>query len=71
MVDYTSSRTGSSGIWIFVAAAVVVLLLLYALFAGSNVGTEMDPVVIGTPDSAPIVEDVVPAAPAEPAAPAQ
>ena len=65
MVDYTSSRTGSSGIWIFVAAAVVVLLLLYALFAGGNVAVSTNP------DTAPIVEDVAPAAPAEPAVPTQ
>lgn len=71
MVDYTSSRSSSRGIWIFVAAAVVVLLLLYALFAGGNVGTEMAPVANDMPDSAPMLEDVAPAAPAEPAAPAQ
>ncbi len=67
MVDHTTSKTSSaSGIGFIVAAAIVVLVLLYALFAGGSVSTTTDPATIGAEETAPVVEETAPAAPAAP-----
>ncbi|MEM9786983.1 MAG: hypothetical protein AAF801_10820 [Pseudomonadota bacterium] len=68
MDDYTQSRTSSgSGIGFLVAAVIVVLVLLYALFAGGSVDPTADPAAIGATDgTAPAVEETAPAAPAVP-----
>ncbi|WP_296424253.1 hypothetical protein [Yoonia sp.] len=61
MVDYTSPKTGSGrGIGWLIAGAVVVLVLLYALFAGGGVSTTQDATGVGT------VQDTAPAAPVAP-----
>ena len=53
MVDYTTkdTSTGSLGLWI--AAGVVVLVILYALFAGGGGAVDpADPAALGTaPDA--------------------
>lgn len=68
MDDYTQSRTSSgSGIGFLVAAVIVVLVLLYALFAGGSVDPNADPATIGATDgTAPVLEETAPAAPAAP-----
>lgn len=68
MADYSQSKTTSaSGIGFIVAAVIVVLVLLYALFAGGSVSTTTDPAAIGATETAPVVDET---APAEPVAPA-
>lgn len=72
MVDYSKSSSSTSsggGIGIFVAAGIVVLVLLYALFAGGSVETTADPAAVGTAEesTAPVVDETAPAAPAVPA----
>lgn len=68
MDDYTQSRTSSgSGIGFLVAAVIVVLVLLYALFAGGSVDPTADPATVGATDgTAPAIEETAPAAPAVP-----
>ncbi|MDX8349584.1 MULTISPECIES: hypothetical protein [unclassified Cognatiyoonia] len=68
MDDYTQSRTSSgSGIGFLVAAVIVVLVLLYALFAGGSVDPNTDPAAAGAADgTAPVLEETAPAAPAVP-----
>ena len=57
MVDYTQSKTSSgSGIGFIVAAVIVVLVLLYALFAGGSVDPNADPAIVGTSETAPATE---------------
>jgi hypothetical protein len=69
MDDYTQTKASSgSGIGFLVAAVIVVLVLLYALFAGGSVDTTIDPAAIGaTEETAPVLEETAPAAPAAPA----
>ncbi len=72
MVDYTQSKSSSSGgIGFIIAAVIVVLVLLFALFAGGSVETTTDPSAIGTTEgateTAPLADDT---APVEPVAPA-
>ena len=77
MADYSQSKTSSaSGIGFIVAAVIVVLVLLYALFAGGSVETTTDPAAIGAAESeaapaldgtAPALDETAPAAPAVPA----
>lgn len=64
-----NSKTSSgSGIGFLVAAVIVVLVLLYALFAGGGVSTTVDPATVGTTEQgAPLVEEVAPAQPVAPA----
>ena len=58
--------SSGGGIGFLVAAGLVVLVLLYALFAGG--GQPIDPATVGTTDQgAPVVEDIVPVQPAAPA----
>ena len=57
------------GIGFVVAAGLVVLLLLYALFAGGGVGTTVDPATLGTTEQgAPAVDSETTAPTAAPAA---
>ena len=68
MVDYTQSKTSSaSGIGFIVAAVIVVLVLLYALFAGGSVETTTDPAAVGATETAPVLEETAPATPVAPA----
>lgn len=64
----TKANTPSgSGIGFLVAAAVVVLVLLYALFAGGGSDTSVDPAAVGATDQgAPVLEETAPAQPAAP-----
>ena len=66
MDDFTQSKsTTGSGIGFLIAALVVVLVLLYALFAGGSVDPNADPAALGaTEETAPAVEGTTPAAPA-------
>ncbi len=67
MVDHTSTKTSSaSGIGFVVAAVIVVLVLLYALFAGGSVNTTTDPAAIGAEETAPIVDETAPVVPTAP-----
>ncbi|WP_411889916.1 hypothetical protein [Yoonia sp. SDW83-1] len=67
MVDYTQSKTSSTGgIGFIVAAVIVVLVLLYALFAGGSVETTTDPAAVGATETAPVLEEAAPVAPAVP-----
>ncbi len=65
MVDYTTSsnRSGSSTVWIGIAVAVLVLVVLFALFTGDPTGTTTQPVV---PEQSlsPAADPAAPAAPA-------
>ncbi len=65
MDDYTQSKTSSgSGIGFLVAAVIVVLVLLYALFAGGSVDPNADPATVGATDgAAPALEETAPAVP--------
>lgn len=60
MVDYTKDTGTGGGIGIYLAAGLVVLVLLYALFAGGGTSTTTDPAAIGT-ETAPVVEETAPA----------
>ena len=70
MDDYTQSKISSStgsGIGFLVAAVIVVLVLLYALFAGGSVDSTVDPAAVGATDGiAPAAEETAPAVPAVP-----
>lgn len=56
-----------NGIGFLLAAALVVLVLLYALFAGGR--APVDPAAVGTTDQgAPALEEMVPTQPVAPAA---
>jgi len=64
----TPSTSSSGGIGFLVAAVIVVLVLLYALFAGGSVSTTVDPASLGAgEEAAPLVEETAPAQPAAPA----
>ncbi|MCK0094881.1 hypothetical protein MWU60_04820 [Yoonia sp. F2084L] len=64
-----STTSSGSGIGFLVAAVIVVLVLLYALFAGGSVSTEVDPATVGTTQEvAPVVEETAPIQPVAPAA---
>lgn len=71
MDDFTRTNTttsSGSGIGFLVAAGIVVLVLLYALFAGGG-GTAIDPATVGTTDQgAPVLEETTPTQPVAPAA---
>ena len=58
MVDYTKDTGTNRGIGIYLAAALVVLVLLYALFAGGGSSPITDPemVVPEATESAPAAE---------------
>lgn len=69
MDDFTQSKTttSGSGIGFLVAAVIVVLVLLYALFAGGSVDTTVDPAAVGATDgTAPAVEETAPVEPTVP-----
>ena len=56
MVDYTTKdagRSGGSGIGLYLAAGAIVVVLLYALFAGGGVPSTVDPEALG--ETAPAV----------------
>ncbi len=65
--SHTKSNTSSSsGIGFLVAAGIVVLVLLYALFAGGG-ATPVDPATVGTTDQgAPVLEETTPTQPVAP-----
>jgi hypothetical protein len=68
MDDFTranpTTSTGSA-IGFVVAAVVVALVLLFVLFAGGPNGTTGDPAAVGAADeSAPVLEETAPVAPA-------
>ena len=48
MVDYTSKTTSGSSLWLYILAGGIVLVLLYALFAGGG-STEFDPATLSEP----------------------
>lgn len=64
MVDYTTSnnRGGRSTVWIGIAVAGLVLVVLFALFTGDPSGTTTQPVV---PEQSlsPAADPAVPVAP--------
>ncbi|MEY1555095.1 hypothetical protein AB3Y40_05620 [Yoonia sp. R2331] len=64
MVDYTTGKTGGSGIGLYLAAGVVVLVLLYALFAGGGSTTTLDPATLSEDPGAAIAVEPDAAAPA-------
>jgi hypothetical protein len=65
----TPSTSSSGGIGFLVAAVIVVLVLLYALFAGGSVSPTADPATVGAPEqTAPALEDTAPIQPVAPAA---
>lgn len=66
MVDYTTGKTSGSGIGLYLAAGVIVLVLLYALFAGGSGPATLDPATLSEdpaaaiavePDAAPAVTE--------------
>ena len=62
MVDYTKDTGTNRGIGIYLAAGLVVLVLLYALFAGGGTSTVGDPTLV-----APEASEAAPAAEESPA----
>lgn len=70
MDDLGRARTNTpsgGGIGFLVAAGVVLLVLLYALFAGGGAGTTIDPATFGATDQgAPVLEDTAPVQPVAP-----
>lgn len=70
MDEFSQSKAGTSsgsGIGFLVAAVIVLLVLLYALFAGGP-GTPVDPATINSTDQgAPVLEETAPAQPVAPA----
>ncbi|MEL7179221.1 MAG: hypothetical protein AAFN63_05260 [Pseudomonadota bacterium] len=67
--SHTKTNTSSgSGVGFLVAAVIVVLVLLYALFAGGSVSTTIDPATAGgAEETAPALEETAPAQPVAPA----
>jgi len=59
MVDYTKDTGTNRGIGIYLAAGLVVLVLLYALFAGGGTATVGDPALIApdASEAAPVAEE--------------
>lgn len=49
MVDYTTKTSSGSSIGLYLAAGVIVLVLLYALFAGGSGTTVSDPAALLEP----------------------
>ncbi len=70
MDEFSQSKANTSsgsGIGFVVAAIIVLLVLLYALFAGGS-GTPVDPAAVGATDQgAPVLEETAPAQPVAPA----
>ena len=63
------TQSGGSGIGYIIAGIIVVLVLLYALFAGGGASTTVDPATVGVEgETAPILEETAPAQPAAPTA---
>ena len=63
-----SNTSSGSGIGFLVAAGIVVLVLLYALFAGGGAETPVDPATLNTTDQgAPVLEETAPTQPTAPA----
>lgn len=61
-----SNTSSGSGVGFLVAAGIVVLVLLYALFAGGG-ATPVDPAAVGTTDpGAPVLEESAPTQPVAP-----
>lgn len=48
MVDYTTKQSGGSAVGLYIAAGAVVLILLWAIFAGSGGTPTIDPGAVGT-----------------------
>ena len=59
MVDYTTKETSGSAIGLYIAAGAVVLILLWAIFAGGGTTTTLDPSAVGTSEPA-MVEPLEP-----------
>ncbi len=63
MVDYTTKETGGSGVALYLIAGIIVLVLLYAIFAGGGGTTAGDPAsLLDEPAAAPVADDVAPVA---------
>lgn len=60
MVDYTTKESGGWGAGLYVALGLVVLFVLYLIFAGGGVAPN-DPAVLSEP-AAPAATDTAPAA---------
>ena len=63
MADYTTTQNSNSGSWI-IGGIVVVLILLFILFASSGPVPGIDPETVPGPDGTPLVEPAQPIAPA-------
>ena len=68
MVDYTTKdagRSSGSGIGLYLAAGAIVVVLLYALFAGGGAPSTIDPASLGetAPAALPDTGAAEPAAP--------
>lgn len=63
MVDYSKDSGTRGGIGLYLVAGLVVLVLLYALFAGGGATTTGDPTLVipEASEAAPAVEDTAPA----------
>ncbi len=68
MDDFTRTvptTSNGSAIGFMVAAVVVVLVLLFVMFSGGPNGTTGDPAAVGAAgENAPVLEEVLPVAPA-------
>lgn len=64
MVDYTTKDSGGSGIGLYLAAGAILVVLLYAIFAGGS-PAEVDPATLTAPadGGAAITDDAVEPAP--------
>ena len=60
MVDYTTKPSGGGAVGLYIAAGAVVLVLLWAIFAGGGGTPTIDPSVTGATEPA-AVETVDPA----------
>lgn len=56
MVDYTQRESSGFGVGIYLAVGAIILVLLYALFAGGGSGTTTDPAALTAPDAAAVPE---------------
>lgn len=64
MVDYTKDTGTGRGIGLYIAGGLVVLVLLYALFAGGGAPTTLDADGLAAPEATqttPAVPDEAPA----------
>ena len=64
MVDYTTKDSGGSGIGVYIAVGAVLVVLLYAIFAGGG-PAEVDPAALAAPadGGAAVTDDAAEPAP--------